>query len=325
MDKRFLDRLPNIRDFKEDVINNICKVYEIGKPLNHKIIETGYEDFNFVLMTNKGKFFVKIFSKERKRDDCERIVRLIEMLIKKGVHHPPLYRNTKNASLYEIRINDSESILLCVMKYIEGKNYFDLKEMPKKEEIRKLAKDLAHINSIKLDEEIPHIYDSWAIVNFAKEYKKKEQYLEEKEREILNPILEEFKSTDIDSLPKALVHGDLLKTNVIRDKQNQPWIVDFSVANIYPRILEIAITATHILFDPNSKEDTENNLEILLEEYEKEIVLTKEEKEALPKFIRFSYGIELLNTIFEKRARKNESEENNALMKEAIRGLEWEM
>ena len=66
-----------------------------------------------------------------------------------------------------------------------------------------------------------------------------------------------------------------------------------------------------------------SNLKLLVKEYEKEIKLTDEEKEALNKFIKFSYGIEYLNTIYEKRVNKNDSKENSFLHEEAKLGLEW--
>lgn len=323
MDKRYLDRIPPISNFEESVCKNISKSYKFGDFKSYYVVETGYEDFNFILTTGKGKYFVKLFDKKRKKSECKRIVDLIIKLIKEGVHHPKVYSNNSNSYLHKIEVESNE-ILLCVMDFIDGKNFFELNELPNYKEIKQLAIDLSHINSIKLKKKIPLIYDSWAIINFSKEYNKKKQYLNSEEIKILEPIIEEFKSLDIEYLPKALVHGDILKTNTIKDKQDKVWIIDFSVANLYPRILEIAIIATHLLFDASSKEKTINNLRILLEEYEKHIKLSPEEKEALPKFIRFSYGIEFLNTVFEKRVNKNNSQENESLYQEAKKGLEWE-
>lgn len=322
MHSRYSNRLPDIDNFEEEVCEDICDSYGFGKFKSYRVIETGYEDFNFILVTESGKYFVKIFSKERKERDCKRIVDLIVRLISEGVHHPKVHLNKSKSHLHKIVIGP-DSLSLIVMDCIDGKNFFELKQLPNAKEIKQIARDLAHINSIKVVKEIPYIYDSWAVPNFAKEYEKKVKHLTKEEINTIRPLINEFNKTDIDALPKALVHGDVLKTNVIKDKNETVWIVDFSVANIYPRILEIAVTATHLLFDISSKKNTISNLKLLVEEYEKEIKLTKDEKIVLNDFIKFSYGIEYLNTIYEKRVNRNVSEENSSLYEEAKIGLGW--
>lgn len=322
MDKRYSNRLPRISDFEESVCENICDSYEFGNFISYSVIQTGYEDFNFVLTTNSGKYFVKIFSKERKPEDCKRITDLIELLIKSNVHHPKPYKNKSGNYLHEINLGTT-FLLLIVMDFIEGKNFFELGQVPNPKQIKQISKDLAHVNSIKIKDEISHIYDNWAIPNLGIEYNKKKKYLKPEENNILNPIIKEFLDTAINSLPKCLVHGDVLKTNVLQDKEGTAWIVDFSVANIYPRILEIAIASTHLLLDISSKENTMKNIALFMKEYEKQIKLNKSEKKALPKFLKFSYAIEYLNTIYEQRVNKNDSKENAFLHEEARIGLSW--
>ncbi len=321
MDNRYLYRLPKITHFENEVCQNICDSYKLGDFKSFSVVETGYEDFNFILITATGKYFVKIFNKERRKEDCQRISDLITLIIKNNVAHPKLYKTDSGSILHKIRIG-SNNLYLIVMEYIDGKSFFESNMPLTREEIKQLAEILVKINSINL-KEIPYIYDSWAVPNLAKEYIQKKKYLKEEEIKLLEPIMKEFYSMNLKSLPHSLVHGDILKTNVLKDKSGKVWIVDFSVANLYPRILEIAIASTHLLFDISSKEKTDKNLRILLGEYEKTIKLEKEEKETLSKFIRFSYGIEYLNTIFEERVNGNKSRENSYLLEEAKMGIEW--
>ena len=42
-----------------------------------------------------------------------------------------------------------------------------------------------------------------------------------------------------DDLPKALVHGDFTKGNVLVNKEGQAFIIDFSVTNWTVRIIEL--------------------------------------------------------------------------------------
>lgn len=317
MNKRYLDRIPPISGFEEDVCKKICEDYTLGEFISYKLIETGYEDFNFILETTKKKYFVKIFSKKRKNGEAQRIVELMNRLIQNNIKHPILFKNKDNESLYSIKIR-TYSILLCVMNFIEGSSFFDLNEIPNEEEIKILARETPKINSLELKENISPIYDSWAIINFQKEYIKKKKYLDKNEKKLIEPIFLEFDNKSIDSLPKSLVHGD-----IIRENNKALGIIDFSVANIYPRIIDIAVIVTHILFDRTSQERTKQNTALFIKEYEKSVTLTREEKEQLPKFILFSYAIEYLNTLYEMKEKNNLSRENLEHPDDAKMGLTW--
>ena len=47
----------------------ICKKYDLGQFISNELITIGYEDYNYYLTTSKGKYCVKIFSKERTIND----------------------------------------------------------------------------------------------------------------------------------------------------------------------------------------------------------------------------------------------------------------
>ena len=127
---------------------------------------------------------------------------------------------------------------------------------------------------------------------------------------MVSSVYEEFKDVELDGLPHAFVHGDILKTNVMKDKKSKLWIVDFAVSNYYPRILELAVLACNILFDPDSSAKSQSNLEMAVAEYEKRIKLTDTEHRLLPLFIRAAHAMHLLSANYEKMANGNTSKEN---------------
>lgn len=166
----------------------------------------------------------------------------------------------------------------------------------------------------------PHSkWDSWAIKNFLYEFEKTHSFLDE-DKELIENLVKKFREIDFDSLPYCFVHNDIRETNLILDKENKIWLLDFSVADIYPRVQEIAVAASSILHD-KTEEKKEKNLEIFLNEYEKEINLTKREKEVLPLFINVAHAMEVIRSTFEKKAKGNNSEENEYWLKQGKKKL----
>jgi Ser/Thr protein kinase RdoA (MazF antagonist) len=133
--------------------------------------------------------------------------------------------------------------------------------------------------------------------------------------------LEEFKSLDVKELPHCFVHGDMIATNVMKDKQGQLWIIDFAVSNYYPRIQEIAVLACNLLFDPVNKSKTKNNLEIALEEYQRGIKLTDKELAALPTYIKLAHAMHILGGSHGNATGLSTPEENEHWIQEGREGL----
>lgn len=127
---------------------------------------------------------------------------------------------------------------------------------------------------------------------------------------LIQSLIDEFDNMQIDKLPHCFVHGDIITTNVMEDNNSKIYIIDFSVSNYYLRIQELAVLACNLFFNPNSITETENNLKVALEEYQKKIKLTDKELESLPLYIKFAHAMNLLSANFEKVVNKNDSDEN---------------
>lgn len=298
--------------YPEDItplLNQVCEDFKIGKYLSHKIVLVGYEDFNLVLETSKGKFFIKIFGKFRDKKDCQRYIEIIEHVLKAGVSHPLLFKSSKGF-LYEIKLRDI-IIRLCVIQYINGKTFYELGEEPTVEEMRFIVKQAALINSIKLKP--PFVYDNWAITNFLDQYNKKAKYLEKEDEKLISPLIETFKSLTINDLPHCFVHGDITKTNTMKDKNGKIYIFDFAVANYYPRIQELAVLICDLL--------SKNSYEQILHEYQRYIKLTSDEIKKLPLYVKLAHAIHVLCGTYEKAANGNNSDENEYFIKIGREGL----
>jgi Ser/Thr protein kinase RdoA (MazF antagonist) len=219
-----------------------------------------------------------------------------------GVSEPKLYKNDQEF-LYELD-NDK----LIVMEYIEGKSFYELQTVPTSEEIKCIVKQAALIN--KTDLKPAFIYDHWAITSLLKEYAEKGKYLSEADNKSVKPFIDSFISLNIEGLPHSLVHGDITKTNVMRDSDGKIYIVDFAVTNWYPRIQELAVLLCDLFFDSNKTADFINTYNFVLSEYQKYIQLIPEEIKLLPTFVKFAHTMHVLLANYEKVVNANSSAEN---------------
>lgn len=300
----FWDRI-GCEGLLDDLSRDICDLYGFENFSFSSLIEMGYEDFNFVISADK-KYFVKIFHKNRTDSDCQRYIDIVSRCLDAGVSLPKLFSSSQGM-LSTLNFHGQE-LRFCVAEFISGKTFFELNELPSKDEVIELSKQVAKINKIDVQPEF--LYDSWAIPGFEKEMGLKSKYLSKEDFELLLPLLQEFKDMKIDELPQALVHGDIISTNAMRSESGKLFLIDFSVTNYYPRIQELAILACNLFFDPTSKENSETNLKLALEVYQQEIQLTERELEVLPIYIKIAHAMHVLCANYEKVVGGNNSDEN---------------
>jgi Ser/Thr protein kinase RdoA (MazF antagonist) len=296
----------------------ITEAYELGTYISSKTIDTGYEDYNLALTTTTGHHFVKIFASIRDDEDCKRYIEIMHAVIEQQISTPKILASTQGY-LHRLTI-EGNTLRLCVQEYIEGEDFYHAKEKPTPDHIRFLAEQLVKIHTT------PHvprtINDQWAANNFKEEFAKKATYLDQADRQALQPHLETFNQLPFDTLPRCLVHGDIIDTNVMKDKDGQLYIIDFSVTNIYPRIQEIAVMASTLLFDEHDQTKSERSLQILLDTYQQHIPLTKQEQQTLPTYILLAHASHLLNANYEEKALHNTTEENKYWLRIARIGLQ---
>lgn len=317
MYQEFYDRI-NLNTNLENISKEICKKYNLDDYISDELILVGYEDFNYILNTTKGKYCVKIFNKERTNKDVNNYIDRIKLASTLNINTPKVYR-VKNNCLQIIDINNNQ-YRLCVFEYVNGKSFYDLNEIPTEKEIKEIIKQMVYIHNAKLDSE--YIYDKWTITNFIKEYKDKKNYLDKKYIDIFNKLTNRLEKVDFNKLVYSFVHGDIISSNVMKDKNNKLWIIDFAVSNYLPRIVDLAVTSCNLCLNPNSKAKTIESTKMILEEYQKYIKLNEYELETFPLFYDLANAmgilqISYLNSIGEA------SDEDKFWLEESEKGLSF--
>ncbi len=296
---------------------DVCREYILGEYRSFEPIEMGYEDVNLKLTTEKGVFFVKIFAESRDDAQCLRLINIVKTAIDSGVSHPKFLLK-ETGYIFRGRY-ENFNIRLAVFEFIEGKSFYDLKKLPTKEELKEIIKIAALIN--KIDYKPAPLYDSWALVNFPEELEKSREHLSAKELKVLDRLKSDFEEIDIKALPHSLVHGDLISSNLMKSKE-KIYCVDFSVANFYPRIVELAVIMSDLMFDPTDKIGVKKYFKLLVDEYSTYNKLTSEELKILPLFIQLAHAMHLLRATREK-AEGNKTAENEHWLSLGKKGFKY--
>ena len=304
-ESRFFERIDKI-DNIEILSMLICDKYNIGKYIASKIVEIGYEDFNLIINTSSGKLFAKIFRNSRNDVEVENVAKRAYIAGKSGIRSPKVLENIEQNIITYINYNNSR-FRLILMVDVEGKNFFELNRKATLEELTDIA-DLAASFS-KVDYKPEFIYDSWAIPNFIKEFDKKRNYISKEYIKIITEIYNEFKTINYQDLPKSFTHGDISLMNVIKDKNDKLWVVDYSVSNFGVRLNEIVVSSSNYGIIEGKKEESENRIRYMFERWAKNVNASDVEKIAFKKLFRVQNAIYIMNPLYEI-ARGNNSAEN---------------
>lgn len=306
------DRLNHTGDL-EPVIERLCAAYDIGTPVGSSVIEVGYEDCNVVIEADQDKYLAKMFAKTRTAEDITRYTTTMQKVVEAGVHHPELLTTSSG----EVTHTDN-GITLVLMGFVEGKTFFELDRAPDAEERKAVLEQAAKVNSI--DYKPAHLFDSWAIPNIRTMFDKVRQFVEPDDLKLVEQVMAQYEAIPVADLPHCFVHGDFTKTNVLKGNDGKIYILDFSVANWYPRIQELAVIAANLLHN-DSDSSLQAKCEIIANEYNQFNPLTDNERKHLPAYALAGVAMEFMGAHQEKHINGNDTEETDYWLRLGREGL----
>jgi len=303
------------------VIDRLAGAYEIGTPTNFSVIEIGYEDCNVVIETQNGKYVSKIFSKDRSPEAIARYSTIMEKAVEAGVNHPPLIKIANGEVVY----SDSQAngISMVLMKFVEGQTFLELDRAPDAEEQNAVVEQAARVNRIGYQP--PYLFDSWAIPNIKSMFERTKQFIEPDDIKLIEQAIAKFGEIPVENLPHCFVHGDFTKANVMKGNDGKIYILDFSVANWYPRIQELAVIAANLLHEDGDSQSLRERTERVIEMYDKLNPLTEDEKKHLYAYALAGVAMEFMGGHQEKFIKGNATEETEYWLNLGRNGLRREL
>jgi len=287
------------------VIDRLCAAYGIGSPTSFSVIEVGYEDCNVIIETEKSKYLAKIFSKTRKPEEIVRYTGIMQKVVEAGVNHPELISTEEGKVLYaDAKAN---GILMVLTRFVEGKTFFELDRAPDRGELKAVLEQAARVNQIGYRP--PYLFDSWAIPNIGSMFERVKKFIKPEDLELVRKVISRYDRIPVNSLPHCFVHGDFTKANVIKADNGSIYILDFSVANWYPRIQELAVITANLLYDKGNSMSLQERSDLVAQEYEKFNPLKPEEKTHLYSYALAGVAMEFMGSHQEKFINGNDTEE----------------
>ena len=298
----------------EPIFDRLCTAYDVGTPVSSSVIEVGYEDCNVVLETDQAKYLAKMFAKTRSAEDIARYATTMQKVVETGVNHPELLTTSSG----ELTYTDS-GITLVLMRFVEGKTFFELDRAPDTEERKVVLEQAAKVNGI--DYKPTYLFDSWAIPNIRAMFDKVRQFIEPDDLKLVEQAMAGYEAIPVDDLPHCFVHGDFTKTNVLKGEDGKIYILDFSVANWYPRIQELSVIAANLLHDSGNTSPLEERCSQVADEYSRYNTLNDEERRHLPAYALAGVAMEFMGAHQEKHINGNDTDETDYWLKLGREGL----
>ncbi len=257
----------------------IADNYNLGKVKKVIYFPGGWENWNYKLETDIGKYVIQIVGgkfDQHKRKKLALQFKLLKYLKEKDFPYEiPCPIKSRN-KIYLMNLNGKG---LWVYQYIVGKN----KKRATKGDLQEIARITAtyHKYSKDFKEKAPERFEKgfiWVLNEYKRLIKRKPKTKIDKlfldNAGFFIKVLKEI--TKIDYGKAIIVHEDLNTENVLFKKNKVVGVIDFNNVSEAPRVMDIAVA----LRSTNYKGDMwrKDKQEIFLKEYEKYIPLSKKEK-----------------------------------------------
>jgi len=282
----------------ENIIKKILQVYELGEYADCDRFEKGYEELNLKLTTSQGIYVAKIFSQTRSLAKVTDYINGFLEFSKANIPVPKLIK-TKNGFVQNIY--DS---YICLTEFFDGSSFSDKKATFT--DIINVTKLLVKIH--KLSFKIKPNYDPWGTANLLTEYKTKGRFLIDSDRKLIKSIIKEFSLIDFSKFKKSIIHGDLQKQHVLKNKKGDYCILDLGCMDYNATVIDLAIFLAQFCLDiKNAAAKNSVILKKVLNTYTKLNYLNSYEIANIPLLIKATFAVYLIESNYLIVTGKDES------------------
>ncbi|MBT6505207.1 homoserine kinase [Candidatus Woesearchaeota archaeon] len=255
-------------------VSQILEKYNVGEITSFSLIEKGERNSTYVILTNQGKFILKIY------EECniEKImveIQLLEKLSKANIPVPKIVKTVSNDYLLYLYQKG-----IAMFTFLDGKHIKN--ESANLKQIKSLGENLGiiHKNTMNFKPkniELKNIYDydnKW-ILNALVSIKKDMPELPNKYEKFVSNILENI---SIPKLVQGLNHGDFQEDNIMFMGNKVSGIIDFDDCFYGNLLSDVALFIGMWCID---KEIDFDKCKCFIQAYESKRKLTEKEKKYL--------------------------------------------
>lgn len=295
------------------LVDHVADAYRLGPVADWSVIATGYEDCNIDLRAERARVVIKVFAAGRPAGIAARTAGIIAAVTAAGVRHPRLHADAADRDVHEY-----DRHRLLVMDFAPGQTFYDLGRPPDDAELARVVEQAARIHATDIHP--APVFDSWAIANLVPLAGQVGDLLDADQRRLVDGAIAGLARVDFASLPNRLIHADLTAGNVLLGSNGEITVLDFALANRWPRLQELAVIAASLLH--GSPEPLPARMDRVARLYSAAVPqpLTPAEQAALPAVGRAAAAMELLGGLNQWRL-GNRGPETDSLIDIGTAGL----
>ncbi len=295
------------------LLSRVATAYQLGSVHDWAVLTTGYEDCNLDLQAGQ-RVVVKVFATGRETIAC-RTAGIIEHARCSGVCHPRLHRDTDGRLVHH-----EAGHAVLVMDHVAGSTVYDLARAPTGDELAMLLEQAARLHTAPVPHEPMFVDDPWAITNLVLLARQTTELLDVEQQHLIDRAVAAIEGVDRAALPTALIHADLTQGNVLLSDDGVVTVLDFGVANRFPRVQELAVVAANLTHgDPTPLPERAERIAHLYSTTSP-IPLSETEHVAMRAYCRAAAAMEFLAALREWH-RGNDSPETSMLVELGLAGL----
>ena len=185
-----------------ELVAHVAGEYRLGDIRDWSVLDTGYEDCNLDVRSERGRMVVKVFAASRPASVPARTAELIAAAQAVGVRHPRLYRDASGAACPRVRRAPPDRHGPC-----SGPDLLRDGPSPDGGRLGKVIQQAARIHRIEARPE--PVFDPWAIANLVPLAGQVGHLLDDEQRHLVGGAVAELDDVSWDDLPHALIHADL--------------------------------------------------------------------------------------------------------------------
>jgi Ser/Thr protein kinase RdoA (MazF antagonist) len=269
------------------LVAHVAAEYRLGEVADWSVLDTGYEDCNLDVRAQRGRVVVKVFAAGRLPSVAARTAGIIVAAQAAGVRHPRLHRDASGGHVHPF-----DGHWLVVMDHVEGQTYYEMGRAPSEAELARVVEQAARIH--RVDACPDPVFDPWAIANLIPLAGQVGHLLDDEQGRLVDATIAALADVDWDALPQALIHADLTAGNVLLSPDGEVTILDFALANRWPRLQELAVIAASLMHSAPGTLPERMRRVARLYSAVAAVPLTAQEDQALDAFGRCAAAMELL-------------------------------
>ncbi len=222
------------------LVAHVAADYRLGEVSHWSVLATGYEDCNIDLRAGAARVVIKVFAAVGRPDGiAARTAGLIDAVRAAGVRHPRLHADAAGS---QVHAYDGHRLL--VMDFAPGRTFYDLGRPPDQAELARVVEQAVRIHGC--DAQPEPVFDSWAIANLVPLAGQVGDLLDARQRRLVDDAIAAMTEVGFWSLPVTLIHADLTAGNVLLGPDGELTVLDFALANRWPRLQELAVIAASL-------------------------------------------------------------------------------